>query len=218
MASPSPRYAPRAWLEDPLFRGQETALEALAAFDDWPSAADLDRALAPMIERALGRPMHFRSQRRVESLRYEASIVLQGEVPTRDGSAHDWLNALIWAAFPRAKFALHRRFHEAELTRQVPGRTRFQDRLALLDEGAVLRTTPTDPRGCIVFGHAILEHRIVNDNVARADLFDVPGTSSESTIAAIDEAFAAALDAWDDPPPARPPGIPMLQLFPEGHR
>src|SRR5205814_1266996 len=34
---------------------------------------------------------------------YDARIVQEGIVPTRAGSWHDFLNALVWATFPRAK-------------------------------------------------------------------------------------------------------------------
>ena len=215
MASPSPRFAPRDWLEDPLFRGHDEALTALLEFDTWPSANELHAALSALVERGLGGPMRFRAQVLHEPLRYEAAIVTAREVPTRDASPHDLLNALIWATFPRAKFALHRRFHEAEQLRTVPGRTRFQDRLALLDEGAVLRSPDGNVQRAVVFGHAILEHRIGGSNAARAELFELTSMQSAPTPAIIDEAFATTLCGWPDPAPPRIPGIPILELFPE---
>ena len=215
MASPSPRFAPRDWLEDPLFRGHDEALTALLDFDTWPSANELHEALSALVERGLGGPMRFRAQVLHEPLRYEAAIVTAREVPTRDASPHDFLNALIWATFPRAKFALHRRFHEAEQLRTVPGRTRFQDRLALLDEGAVLRSPDGNTPRAIVFGHAILEHRIGGSNAARAELFELISMQSTPTHSSIDEAFATTLCGWPDPAPPRIPGIPILDLFPE---
>lgn len=76
---------------------------------------------------------------------YDARIHLEGWVPTRPGSWHDFLNMLVWAAFPRAKVELHARQHRAmaarldAAARTLPGaRTREQDGLAILDEGGLL--------------------------------------------------------------------------------
>jgi hypothetical protein len=216
MRSSPPPFTPRAWAEDPLFRGYGTALTALADLDAWPTAPELDARLGAAVERALGRRVAFRTQRPREELRYEAAIVMRGEVPTRDRSPHDLLNALAWAAFPHAKLALHTRFHEAEGARTVPGRTRFQDRLALLDEGAALRVrSRAGERVTLVFGHAILEHRISGVPGARAEVFDLEAEHDDAS--AIDMAFAALLSAWPDPPPPRPAGIAVTALFPEAH-
>jgi hypothetical protein len=214
MSSSVPPYDPRAWAADPLFRGYGPALEALADLDSWPTAAELDARLGPLVERALGRRVVFRAQRQREEIRYEAAIATRGEVPTRDRSPHDFLNALAWAAFPRAKLALHVRFHEAELVRDVPGRTRFQDRLALLDEGAALRVRcGHGEAGTFVFGHAILEHRIGDKAGARAEVFDFEATTART--ADVDAAFAALLRAFPDPAPPRPAGVAITALFPE---
>ena len=73
---------------------------------------------------------------------------------------HDFLNALVWATFPRAKLALHRRQHAA-IERWIPpgatqlpnARTREQDALALVDEGGVLLCEDRT----FFFGHALFE-------------------------------------------------------------
>lgn len=76
---------------------------------------------------------------------YEEAVA-QGEVPTRAGSWHDVFNVLAFAAFPRAKQALHRRMHALQQARRAarePGsrgndRSREEDALALLDECSLI--------------------------------------------------------------------------------
>jgi hypothetical protein len=186
---------------------------ALADLDHWPSASELDARLGPLVAHALGAPMRFRSQVKHEPMRYEATIVVAREVPTRDASPHDLLNALVWATFPLAKFALHERFHAAEALRTVPGRTRFQDRLTLLDEGAALRSDGSGPAW--LFGHALLEHRVAHHEGTRAELFELPSCDFSQDVTSIDRAFAAALRAFPDPAPGRPAGVGLHELFPE---
>ncbi|MDI1483318.1 DUF3025 domain-containing protein [Polyangium sp. y55x31] len=116
----------------------------------WPPVEALDEALSE----AAG--VHFRLQpprprrrgrRRLvdPSSLYDARIHLEGWVPTRAASWHDFLNALVWATFPASKRALHARQHRAisarlgDTPRVLPDRrTREQDGLALLDEGSLL--------------------------------------------------------------------------------
>src|SRR5262249_20819200 len=76
---------------------------------------------------------------------YDGRIVEEGWVPTRPGSWHDFLNMLVWATFPEAKWQLHVRQHRAQqaridgAVRPLPNaRTREQDALALIDEGGVV--------------------------------------------------------------------------------
>jgi hypothetical protein len=67
-------------------------------------------------------------------------------VPTRAGNWHDLFNALIWAAFPAAKMALHGRQREliqgrtgASASPSTPqARSRIEDTLAMIDEGGLL--------------------------------------------------------------------------------
>jgi len=86
---------------------------------------------------------------------------VRGAVPTRAQNLHDLMNALTWAAFPRAKLALCRRqvdVARARGPRTNRLRTRAQDRLAMLDEGGVLALPGGDER---VFGHGLLEDLIL---------------------------------------------------------
>jgi hypothetical protein len=106
---------------------------------------------------------------------YDARIVREGVVPTRPGSFHDLMNALVWAAFPRAKAAVHARqlgfVERARAEGTVGRRTKAHDALAILDEGGVL-VAAREPLGSeaaleaalargtarhLVFGHGIYE-------------------------------------------------------------
>lgn len=88
---------------------------------------------------------------------YDARIVHHSEVPTRPGNLHDWMNALVWATFPRSKRAIHERQHElvrARLDdtgqRLLPHRSSEQDSIAMLDEGGiVVATTRADERAAL---------------------------------------------------------------------
>lgn len=89
-----------------------------------------------------------RSAGRTAAARYDGAIALRRQVPTREGSWHDLLNALCFMTFPRAKRALHVRQYQLLRAREpAPGqpwpgaRTREQDALTLLDEGGALVAT-----------------------------------------------------------------------------
>lgn len=137
-----PRFFTRTLLFWPLLHA-----ERFAAFTGWPTVDDYNRTLGD------GAPVRFREQpprrrRRAPvdpAALYDARIHLQGWVPTRPRSWHDFLNMLVWAAFPRAKGQISARQARAlqgwaEAGAQaLPGRrTREQDGLAMLDEGGLL--------------------------------------------------------------------------------
>ena len=141
--------------------------------DGWPAVERIDAALAEPAGVRFVTADKPRPRRRsrwpidVESL-YEVRIATRREVPTRPDSAHDLLNALAWAAFPRAKWALSCRLAGAQRERlagapvawRLPGtRSRAHDRLALLDEGGIL----TAGGRALVFGHALLEHALAGE-------------------------------------------------------
>jgi hypothetical protein len=195
----------------------------------WPPAGEIDAALAPLAgvrfvagekRRAARRP-----GRRIDAAElYEVRVAARREVPTRAESAHDLFNALAWAAFPAAKWALTARLAEAQRARlrAEPGawrlperRTRAHDRLALLDEGGILVAAGSDERAAdeaglaaaiaagraraLVFGHALLEHALRGTGAWGAALaFPVdPAGPVEALRARLDQALAAALAAGD---------------------
>lgn len=188
-------WVPDPDLTSPLFTPLHPISEQLCRRPEWPSTDDYT-ALAAKVrgERGLDLPpLRFATQakkpRRAkrESVTldelYDGSIALRGEVPCLTASYHDLFNAVIFAAFPLAKHALHSRQFRALSERVVPGmqrlpeaRTREQDALTVFDEGGSVvlvspefharwqvsrAVTPLDDARDAqlwIFGHALLEH------------------------------------------------------------
>jgi hypothetical protein len=143
---------------------------------------------------------------------YDARIKA-GCVPTRPGSWHDLMNALVWATFPAAKRALHDRQHGLVVP-AAPGesarRPRELDTLALLDEGGLVVVAEkafedeTDLAGAlerheataIVFGHAIYEGIVVGREMPVASVVCVmgdPRAPHDALLARADQALAAVI-------------------------
>ncbi len=127
---------------------------------------------------------------------YELRLAETGEISTRPGNLHDVCNALSWAAFPRAKWALTRRIAELQraqvaATGALPSaRTREHDRLALLDEGGLIRLGDVG----IVVGHALWQHAALGHRQSRAAVVEFPAPaqpleSPAAVRAAVDEAW-----------------------------
>lgn len=146
----SPRFDAHA-----RFDGVRSVSALLHRFDSFPSVEALDEALAPRLPpRAdaaryrLARSEPAPRRRGAPApARYDVRIDRDGEIPTRASNWHDLLNAVVWAAFPRAKSRLsarQRRIHEARVRDLAAAqanphaRRRDQDALALLDEGGLL--------------------------------------------------------------------------------
>lgn len=174
LCSRSPLFWPIAGAARRL--AEETARDGSA----FPQPEAIDAALG---ERA---GVRFERQRPVSRRRrrprdpesmYDARIAREGCVPTRPGSWHDLMNALVWATFPLSKRALHMRQH-ALVVPAAPGesarRPRELDALALFDEGGLVVTrasaaarAPSEEElaeeiaagaaTAFVFGHAIYE-------------------------------------------------------------
>src|ERR1019366_3597391 len=96
--------SPHFW---PIIRAAQT----FATFTDWPSIDDYNRLATPV--RFVPQPPPPR--RGVPEVRWARDLyddrIARGEVPTRPGVWHDYLNALVWATFPLSKAALHARQH-----------------------------------------------------------------------------------------------------------
>jgi hypothetical protein len=175
------RFDARFFERDARFEPIAEAARAFAELTDWPTAGEIDRALGARagirFVIAARRPRRKRGPVDLDSL-YDAHIV-RGEVPTRERHWHDFLNALVWATFPRAKAALHARQHRAlvawarggapreSIVEKLPNaRTRELDALALIDEGGVLDCGTNK----MIFGHALYEGLVLGTPamVARA--------------------------------------------------
>lgn len=209
-------WDPSFFRKSALFWPIARAAAKLEGFTRWPEPEELVSLFegdAPVrFERAA--PRARRGRRLGASERYDALITERRIVPTRRGSWHDLLNALVWATFPRAKLALHARQHRAISARLGPdlrlpgGRTRDQDAVAMLDEGGVVLVERDGEASCpVVFGHAIYE-RIVCDGavnlwtVAVAARTDLPPGDPRANVEAADatlaELFALTVDIERD--------------------
>jgi len=115
---------------------------------------------------------------------YELKVFETGQVETRPESAHDWFNALVWLAFPRAKARINA-LHARELPRDPPGRRGpLRDLLTIFDEGGAIVTSRNEEllallrsgawktlfhekreqvareMRVLVFGHAVMEQSL----------------------------------------------------------
>ena len=175
--------------------------EAIAALDGamteagFPQPETIEAALGPRAGVRFERQRPVARRRRVTrdpGEMYDARIAREGCVPTRPGSWHDLMNALVWATFPAAKRALHARQYGLVVPAS-PGesarRPRELDALALIDEGGVVVVTPRSlddeealasavARGeatAIVFGHAIYEGLVLGRPAPLASVVCVEG-------------------------------------------
>lgn len=151
----------------------------------WPELADLNRLAEQrgiVNERAL--PVRFEHQaRKCGQRQYEDGIHATGRVPTRQDSWHDFFNALVWLAWPRAKAALNSVQHHALGTPRDGLRGPLSDAATLFDESGLVLVAPDSvlasllrakrwhaafwderPRWQVarlyVFGHSLLEKRL----------------------------------------------------------
>lgn len=164
------------------------AAETFAHRDDWPDVGEYGLAFegeGPVrFEPAPARRRRPAGEPVDRSSLYDAVIVGRRVVPTRARMWHDYLNALVWATFPRSKLALHARQHAA-IERWIPAgatqlpnaRTRELDALALMDEGGVVVLESDGVRRTMVFGHALFEGMVLGQPamVARSLVLDARG-------------------------------------------
>ncbi len=195
-------FDPRFVARHPLLWPLERAARAFRDADDWPAvsawSAPLAAAGVPPIDFTVAAPRPRRAGRRPRfdpSAQYDVSISERGLVPSRERNWHDFLNALVWATFPRAKAALHRRQGamlaariDPALPRPPAHRTRQQDGLAMIDEGGVLALAAPAAELRIVFGHALHEGFVLGVPRMTASLVRL-------TVAALDADPLAQADA-----------------------
>lgn len=97
---------------------------------------DLNR-LAVGLKTESGRPVQFVPPGPDDPY-YEIGVYESGRVATRPESPHDWFNALVWLAFPRAKARINA-LHARELPRDPKGRrSPLRDLLTIFDEGGAI--------------------------------------------------------------------------------
>lgn len=151
----------RFFEESDLFGPIREVAGRFAADETFPPPERIDEVLR---DRA---PVRFIRASQQDKALYDARIVNEREVSTREGSWHDFLNALVWATFPLAKTALHRRQHQLVVP-GAPNRSPEGDAVAMIDEGGVFCLG--DPAPIIVFGHAIYEGLVLGRPVFAAGL------------------------------------------------
>ncbi len=174
--------------------------------NDWPTTTDLNCVIATiapdfpwMFVTSPKIPRRSKAKGMTSLSGYVAMICRDQQIPVRERSLHDLLNALSFLMFPKAKLALNERHLLESPAGLQPGqnRTRTQDLLTMFDEGGVLRlksdATGHDRYKDIIFGHAIYEHLVLNKKI-RAARLDIPVSDGflDNPIATL-TAFA---DAW----------------------
>ncbi len=179
------------------------------------------------------KPRRRKRERLVLEELYDGSIELLGQVPCLHESYHDLFNAIAFAAFGRAKRALHRRQFAAlsnwvGTSPQLPGRrTREQDALTIFDEGGVVilmdenyfsqwRQTSAKTlipgfapdRGVVplLFGHALLEHLFEGHTQVRASAVVILVDADLAAVDLLDVADRALARRLSHPTEFREPG------------
>ena len=130
------RIAPDSF-EHPAFSVIESSVRArLLALDHFPVPQEL-RALAEGLPSANAPWFDFTEQDRTQLLAaggFDRLLAQSARVPTRLGSFHDLLGALIWLHFPALKTAIHR----AQLLGNPAARGPSENAATHLDESGVL--------------------------------------------------------------------------------
>ena len=159
---------------------------------------------------------------------YELEVFRTGEVETRPDNLHDFFNALVWLAFPRAKARLNA-LHAAEIPREGGKRGRLRDLLTIFDEGGAIVLCDDTPllqmlgnfewkalfwehrerlrqeMRIMVFGHAVMEQA----------LEPWPGITCKAILAPRSAHPDAAVHAWLSAlqPGASPRDLAPLPIF-----
>lgn len=195
-------FSPTQWLEVPPLRPYEPWLVRFSHEERegrWPDIEQLASRLETSVQ--------FWTPRGRLPVGLDASDVqesyighcVRGTVPTRAENLHDFLNALTWARFPRAKAALCQRHYDLALARGSKTnrlRTPAQDRLSMVDEGGVW-TVEGDAD--VVFGHGLLEDEL-RGRASRGLLLPVPNIDDETLAEAL---WQLPLDAEREQPAHR---------------
>ena len=128
---------PRQSFEHPAFSVLEPSVrQRLLSLDHFPAPNELSK-LARGIPSSIPVWFDFAVQDRTELAvagGFDAQLARTSNVPTRVGSFHDLLGALIWLHFPALKTAIHR----AQLAGGEPARGPRENALTHLDESGVL--------------------------------------------------------------------------------
>jgi len=223
---PAEPFDPTFFEKDPLFWPIAAAARSFADCPAWPPVTEYGTRIAhtaPVRFREQApRPRGRRRRRAPVGPRdlYDGRIIEEGWVPTRSASWHDFLNMLVWATFPAAKWQLHRRQHRAQSSRLAAlaghagtvaalpnARTREQDALALLDEGGALIVcrdgSAADVRRALAERRTADARALLHSGAAHAVIFG--HALYESLVLHREDGWGAALVAAHDGEPGRDP-------------
>lgn len=226
--------------DHPAFAPYRTLIDALSLARNLsvPGPGTLDalnaQAAARGTTQARGLPLRFFvPDGRLSARDYETHILHTGQVPTRDDTWHDVLNALVWLRFPRFKSALNAAHGEALRLETDTRRGRRRDALTVLDESGVwvISREPAlisllaehawqalfwDRRHhvetamhCVVVGHALLEKALAPYPSMTGKCLTWVSAALEPDLAELDALSAlAAIDAPRQLPPLPVQGVP----------
>lgn len=213
--APRREWVPNATGSIAALRPLHRAAALVPESGGFPSVDALSVVLAGR-RSAGGAVLSFERQTKKEKVKvldqaYDARIFLEGRIPTREGSYHDYFNALVWGTFPRAKIAVNaRQFAALSEVFSVEGRmpsarTREQDALAMLDEGGLLLATDEAGR------HA-LEQALVADGSAGSPEQRVADLVAKGRVRALVFGHALAEHMVSEPTVVR--GLPVVLTVP----
>ena len=134
----------REWLERAPYRELHAQLNrAVRELHDWPASHEYDQ-----LARSVPQPAGVELPRFVEQTQaalqqaggYEQHVARLRRVPTRPGSWHDFFNMVVWAHFPRTRWALNALHVDPEAYPIDPrnGRAPSQNLAASFDESGLL--------------------------------------------------------------------------------
>ena len=125
----------------PAFAPYRRFIDALGGFDRAPPLATLNRvARDAQLSLPGGVPLRFEAApaRHTPALCYERRIAEEGVIEFREGSRHDFANALAWLAFPLTKAALNAVHVRDGRDATANGRSRARDAATLVDEAGMI--------------------------------------------------------------------------------
>jgi hypothetical protein len=132
------------WISRAPFRDLHPGLvSALSGRHDWPAPESYDH-LASSVPRAGDAALpRFVTQRREELVRwggYEQHVAALRAVPTRPRNWHDFFNMVVWAHFPKLRWALNALHVDPNAGQKDPrnGRAPAQNLAATFDESGLL--------------------------------------------------------------------------------